>query len=239
MRCAAAIVSLAVASAPGAIAAEPGTTHTGQPGSWSAQGIYLGRNDSYVPQVDIYVSPFSESFAEIRQIPPSEGAAASFILSVGGPLGPLSIGIGFANGGELLWSTNSDALAITKSDAGIVGTYRVVAVWRREDQVNALDISSLVYPVFGDAGECDTPERPNVAAVTWLGEAKILVAAQVPNHSSCRKMGAYKLFDIDLEQMRVVATYGEREGVLKFGNYLGPLLLTLARECEKNEQFCL
>lgn len=236
-RFAAAIAWLAVASALGVVIAQ--ATQTGQPGSWSAQGIHSGRNDPDSPQVDIYVSPFSDSFAEIRQIRWTEGASASFILNVWGPLGPLTIGMGFANGGELLWSTTSDALAITKSDAGIVGTYRVVAVWSREDQVNALDISSLVYPVFGDAGECDTPERPNVAAITWLGEARILVAAQVPNYSSCRKMGAFKLLDIDLEQMRVVATYGQQEGVLKFRDRLGPLLLKLHANCEKNEQFCL
>jgi hypothetical protein len=124
---------------------------------------------------------------------------------------------------EVLWSPDSQALGVTYSDGGSVGTYhaRIYRVEQGGFQVE--DPSAEVDEVFlSQKLVCFRPEAPNVGVICWLGgSTRILLAAEIPPHSNCDNSGTFKAYEVSLPSGEVVRTYGQIEAKRLFGRHLG------------------
>lgn len=106
---------------------------------------------------------------------------------------------------ESLWSPDGKALVITQSDGGWVGTWSVSvfvlegSTWRHKD------VSASLQADFRKAMRLPKSEFPNFGAVAWLdGGAKLIVAGEVPCHSSVRNMCQVRGYVIEIRDSKVL-----------------------------------
>ncbi|MBV9608652.1 MAG: hypothetical protein JO187_03760, partial [Acidobacteria bacterium] len=96
---------------------------------------------------------------------------------------------------ELLWSPDSNAVAVSSSSGSVLGEWRVLLYFVRREGFLPLDLTQQVRadlarrhpPCLGETATCNARKLAkdlswvNVAAIRWLGDSsKILVVAQVP-----------------------------------------------------------
>lgn len=164
--------------------------------------------------------------------------ADDFDVDVSGEIGKGHFTMVSGPNAELLWSPDSRYLFITLNDGGIVGSYLLSVIGRFGGELAARDLTGLVATEFGHPGRCFEPEAPNVAGVTWLDRpGRLLAAAQIVPHSNCDAMGTFKAYEIDVEAMKVVRAFSQREAKDLFGTALGPELRN-AEECETRPGDC-
>ncbi|HEY3927766.1 MAG TPA: hypothetical protein VGL89_05295 [Candidatus Koribacter sp.] len=144
---------------------------------------------------------------------------------------PLKIDL--AVGPEALWAPDSDAVAITHSKGGALGTYQVL-IYRPED-THAVDISSAArndlarhYPAcVGPQAGCTTAQRKqmrrdadwvNVAAIRWMeGSQRLLMMAWVPDSSDFgANLGRHMGYVVNARTGQILARYSEREFTRRF-----------------------
>ncbi len=134
-------------------------------------------------------------------------------------------------GPEALWAPDSDAVAITQSRGGALGTYQV-QIYRPEDE-RALDIADAVrhdlarrYPACVSAG-CTAAERKhmqrdvswvNVAAIRWMEKSKtILLMAWVPDSSEFgANLGRHQGYVVDARTGKILSKYSQEEFTRRF-----------------------
>lgn len=138
---------------------------------------------------------------------------------------------------ELLWAPTSNAVAITFNDGGIVGGYDLYVV-RFAAGAELIDLSPLVRRAYGPS-PCDKPETVNVGAVAWLSNGHLLAAAEVPGHSACDFMSTFKTFEIDVDHLRVVASWRQLESRRRFEPQLGARLRSAWDECAADPSICV
>ncbi len=135
-------------------------------------------------------------------------AIARFSPARGSDDGGLTVFLGgddhdFAGGpnAELLWAPDSRALAVTADDGGATGTFDLSILVRRKKgrHWRQIDLSDRVAKVFAPEMHCDERETPNVGAVGWTSGQRLIVAAQVPPHSSCANMGHVAAYIADVK----------------------------------------
>lgn len=123
---------------------------------------------------------------------------------------------------ELLWAPDSSAFVVTQSDGGWVGNWYVTVYAVGSDSVHKFNVMKPVSASFKKTYTCDDAENPNVGAVAWLGGSKeLLVAAEVPPHSSCRGMGNVAGFVVDPKTGNVLAALTEGQLRKHFAEFLG------------------
>jgi hypothetical protein len=109
----------------------------------------------------------------------------------------------FAGGprAELLWAPDSRALAVTADDGGATGRFDLSILVRRKKgrHWRQIDLSKRVAKLFAGEMRCDERETPNVGAVGWTSGQRLIVAAQVPPHSSCANMGHVAAYIVDVK----------------------------------------
>lgn len=107
----------------------------------------------------------------------------------------------FAGGpkAELLWAPDSRALAVTADDGGATGRFDLAILVRRKKgrHWRQIDLSKRVATLFAEEMRCGERETPNVGAVGWTSGQRLIVAAQVPPHSSCANMGHVAAYVVD------------------------------------------
>lgn len=161
------------------------------------------------------------------------------VLNVSGYIGSLRIDIGPGVGSELLWAPDSQAFFVTTSDQGLNGSYRVIVISNFEDHLTSQDISPLIYKTFGHPVKCGWPETPNVGGITWLGKGnRLLVAAEIVNHSNCDSFGTFRAYEIDTQQKKVLASYDQLETKRQFRSSLGTELIDAPDKCIQNPKTC-
>jgi hypothetical protein len=140
---------------------------------------------------------------------------------------------------EVAWAPDSTAFFVTYSEGGNVGTYHVKLV-----HVTASGLA-VTEPIpegrkLG-APTCVDVESPNVGAVRWTGRGsrRLLVAVQVPPHSSCADMGTFSLFEIELPRARVIKKWSQLDGKKRFGTSLGDALLNADDGCVMRPGTCV
>lgn len=139
-------------------------------------------------------------------------------------------------GPEALWAPDSDAVAITQSRGGALGTYQV-RIYRADDQ-RAMDISGDArrdlarrYPACVSAG-CTAAQRKqmqrdvnwvNVAAIRWMEKSKrILLMAWVPDSSDFgANLGRHQGYVVDARTGKILSKYSQEEFTRKFKKYCG------------------
>jgi hypothetical protein len=141
-------------------------------------------------------------------------------------------------GPEALWAPDSDAVAITHSLGGALGTYQVLIY--RPRQAGAHDVSTAVrsdlakkYPAcVGAAAGCSAGQRRrmrwdpswvNVAAIRWMEKSdQLLMMAWVPDSSDFgANLGRRQGYVVDTHNGKIVRKYSEAEFEKRFRKYFG------------------
>lgn len=141
-------------------------------------------------------------------------------------------------GPEALWSPDSDAVAITHSRGGALGTYQVLIY--RPESTDAHDIATSVrrdlarrYPAcIGAQAGCTREQRlqmqrdpswVNVAAIRWMDTSdQLLMMAWVPDSSAFgANLGHRQGYLVDTRTGRILRRYSETEFQKRFRKYFG------------------
>ena len=129
---------------------------------------------------------------------------------------------------ELLWAPDSSALLLTQSEGGHVGNWQVVLLQLDEGAVTRFDVAAAAVGAFKKHYSCVGPEEPNVGAVAWVkGSEQVLLALEVPPHSSCPQMGMLRGYLVQVPSGQIVEELAEPELRRRWGGSLG---LRLAAE---------
>jgi hypothetical protein len=138
---------------------------------------------------------------------------------------------------ELGWAPDSKAFFVTYSDGGNVGTYHVRVFSLDEsgphENEPIADGRKLMIP------KCFDPEYPNVGAIKWVGDSShLLIAVEVPPHSSCASMGTFRAFEIRLPEGTVLRSYNQLEAKKVFARELGVELTGADDSCIRQPNSC-
>lgn len=171
--------------------------------------------------------------AQVQQVSDSEAEDIPSCELVGsGKRMPIDLKVG----PEALWSPDSDAVAVTHSDGGALGTYHVL-VYRPEDNA-PVELASAVrkdlarrFPACVGGG-CTAEERRrmrrssdwvNVAAIRWMENSdRLLLMAWVPDSSGFgANLGKYNGYLVDAHTGRILNRYSQEEFQKRFRKYCG------------------
>jgi hypothetical protein len=134
---------------------------------------------------------------------------------------------------EFLWSSDSNALAVTYSDGGSVGNFHVTIYLLTSHNTEIIDFAPAVQKEFlTHYPKCFDPETPNIAAVSWLnGSQRLLMAAEVLPDSNCDDMGTFALYEVSVPKGDIIKKYGQIEAKRQFRNVLGAELKNADDDC--------
>jgi hypothetical protein len=140
---------------------------------------------------------------------------------------------------EVSWSPDSRAFFLTYSDGGAVGTYHVKIVYLTPRGLHVVEPISNGRVL--STPKCLTPERPNVGAITWPRgiSSRLVIAVEVPPHSSCASMGTFRAFEIALPRGRVLRRYTQKQAKRVFANEIGIELQEADDSCATMRRSCL
>jgi hypothetical protein len=140
---------------------------------------------------------------------------------------------------EAAWAPDSKAFFATYSDGGNVGTYHVKIFYVTDSGLRVVEPIPNGRTLFQP--RCFEPERLNVGAIKWMGvdSGSLLIAVQVPPHSSCASMGTFEAFEIALPSGRVVSHYDQITAKKLFKSDLGGDLLNADDSCIRKPQSCV
>ena len=140
---------------------------------------------------------------------------------------------------EAAWSPDSKVFFVTYNDGGNIGTYHLKVFYVGKDGLDEIEPIPNGRGLF--APTCFDPERPNVAGIRWLGSdsSRLLIAVQVPPHSSCASMGTFRAFEIDLPDGSILSRYDQISAKKRFGNDIGGELRLADDGCVQTPQTCV
>jgi hypothetical protein len=139
--------------------------------------------------------------------------------------------IGSLVNAEFAWSRDSKAFFVTYSDGGNVGTYHVKVVYLADAGLRVIE------PIANGSKlvrlKCFDQELPNVGAIKWMGRDSswLLIAVEVPPHSSCASMGTFRAFEIALPNGEIIEGFGQIEAKKAFRADLGQELRSSDDTC--------
>lgn len=122
---------------------------------------------------------------------------------------------------ELLWSPNDSLLANSWSEGGAVGPWRI-NVFDFSETPRDTDISQLFFLPFGCASN-----GANVAAVAWLDDTDLLIAAERPR-SSCMSDSMVTGIRVSLEEGQHGSEIPEDVFITSWRKHMGPRVLNAA-----------
>ncbi len=138
---------------------------------------------------------------------------------------------------EMGWAPDSKAFFVTYSDGGSVGTYHVKVVQVTESGLRVSEPIPDGRKLFKP--HCFDTEYPNIGAITWSGPLQLLIAVEVPPHSSCASMGTFRAFKIELPSGNVDAHYDQLTAKKLFEHDIGTELRGSDDHCVTNPQECI
>jgi hypothetical protein len=142
-------------------------------------------------------------------------------------------------GTEVRWSADSKAFFLTESTRGRNGPYKTTLYLLDDDGVRILDVTPIVYEAFGHPVKCSWSEAPNVAGIKWLeGSRRILVAAEIVNHSVCDSFGTFRLYEISVPALEVIREYGQIKAKRLYWDELGWELRPANDNCISHPESC-
>ncbi len=165
---------------------------------------------------------------------------------------PLDPNMPWGPDAELLWAPDSRAFFVNYSDGGSVGTFHALVYFvgpsgvRRTEPTQGVREAYYSQPVAcfapgstNQQARIGPPEKPNVGAVTWLGDSsKLIIAAEVPPHSSCDDMGTFRLYEVSVPSGRVLRSYGQIEAKKLFLRDVGEDLRNADDNCFLKPKSC-
>ena len=97
---------------------------------------------------------------------------------------------GFVNA-EVAWSPDSPSFAVTYSDGGAVGRYHLITYHFKGEKLVSFEPVAQGSRLF--KVNCFESQEPNVHAIRWETGSTLLIALEVPPHSSCTSTERWKL----------------------------------------------
>ncbi len=123
---------------------------------------------------------------------------------------------------ELMWSPDSSGFVITQSEGGEVGEWNVSVYLIQNSTVHKLDVTQLVVSSFKKHYSCLEPEEPNIGAIRWLnGGKRLLLAAEVPPHSSCPEMGKKRGYIVEIRTGTILQEVSGSDLIDRWRSFLG------------------
>jgi hypothetical protein len=140
---------------------------------------------------------------------------------------------------EVAWSPDSQAFFVTYTDGGNVGTYHVKVFYVSDSGLRIVEPIPNGRKLF--VPRCYEPEVPNVGAIRWPGQgtSRLLIAVEVPPHSSCADMGTFRAFEITLPEGHVKATFSQLQAKKLFGKDIGEELVGADDSCALSPGACV
>ncbi|WBO22484.1 hypothetical protein [Sphingomonas abietis] len=136
----------------------------------------------------------------------------------------------FAGGphAELLWAPDSRALAVTANavtadDEDGQGSFETTILVRKPKgrHWREINLTRKIRKLFAPQMLCDDHEKANVGAVGWTSGQRLIVAAQVPVHSSCANRGGTAAYIVDVQTGDVLMDVDARVLRQRYGQMLG------------------
>ena len=144
----------------------------------------------------------------------------------------------FGLNAELLWSPSGERFAITGSEGGANGQYRSAVVTVTPNGLVWLDLTPAIERAFGHPVKCGYLETPNVAAITWLSDAQLVLAAQIINHSNCDSFDTFVAFEFNVGSGQVGKRHDQVDAKQRWSASMGPELLAAPDECVRKPRAC-
>jgi len=124
--------------------------------------------------------------------------------------------------GEVAWSPDSKAFAVTQTEGGGSLGSRVYVFYPESGGLTKLEVSRPIELDFGHPVKCDIPIPPNTGFISWGADSStLLVAAEVVPVSICRCAGTYRVYEMKLPELKITHVYSQVEAKKKFWNLLG------------------
>jgi len=144
----------------------------------------------------------------------------------------------FGLNAQVLWSPDASRFAITGSEGGANGQYRTAIVTLAADTLGWLDVTPSIEMMFGHPVKCGYPESPNIAAVTWRSKRRLVVAAEIVNHSNCDSFGTFSAYEVDIVTGHVEHAYDQLDAKRRWRTSLGAELLAAPDHCIRMPAAC-
>ena len=154
------------------------------------------------------------------------------------PQQQLTSKIDFGLNAQVLWNPDSSGFAVTGSSEGANGRYHTSAFLLRDGRLVQVPLTRMIENAFGHPVKCGWPESPNVAAVKWLDNRRLLLAAEVINHSNCDCFGTFKGYVVDVFTQSVGRAYDQLGVKGKFRADLGSWLKDANDDWARNPKSC-
>jgi hypothetical protein len=139
---------------------------------------------------------------------------------------------------EAAWAPDSKAFFVTYSDGGNVGTYHVKIFYIEPTGLRIVEPFPNGRALFKPA--CFDLEFPNVGAIKWEADSsKIVIAVEVPPHSSCASMGTFRGFEINVKDRKILQRYDQLEAKRLFADSIGEELRNADDGCIKQPDKCV
>jgi hypothetical protein len=136
--------------------------------------------------------------------------------------------------GEVAWSPDSKAFAVSETEGGGGIGARVYVFFVDADGLQKLDVSEPIEKDFGHPVQCEVKVPPNTGVVSWGSDSSTLyIAAQVIQVSLCKCMGTFRVYEINLPSLTIVRAYSQKESEKRFKGLLGCELRDINDSCVK------
>lgn len=124
--------------------------------------------------------------------------------------------------GEVAWSPDSKAFAVSETEGGGSLGERVYVFYADDRGMRKLDVSRPIERAFGHPVRCDIPIDPNTAFISWVGDSTtLLVAAEVVPVSVCSCAGTYRVYEMKLPALTIAHIYSQAQAKKQLWNMLG------------------
>ena len=200
-------------------------------GSFAKSAVPLG--NSPVPVVDVSRVSVSVVWVDDDAV---EGFPA--VLRVSAGRRHFERRFDFGLNAEILWSPDPNRFAVTGSWEGANGQYRTAVVDIAPTGLRWVEVTAKVERRFGHPVRCGWPEVPNVVAVTWLSRTRLVLAAQIIDHSNCDSFGTFKAYVFDVATLRLGRSIDQLEAKRRWSSRLGAELADARDECIRSPSVC-
>jgi hypothetical protein len=124
--------------------------------------------------------------------------------------------------GEVAWSPDSKAFAVTQTKGGGGIGSRVYVFYVDDDGMRKLDVSVPIEKHFGRPVKCEVPVPPNTGFIRWGNDSStLLVAAEIVPVSICQCSGTYRVYEMRLPSLVIARTYTQIDAKKRFWRDLG------------------
>lgn len=135
--------------------------------------------------------------------------------------------------GELAWSPDSKAFAVTLTTGGGSLGSRVYVFFVEPTGLRKVDVSAPIERHFGHPVQCEVEIAPNTGFIGWQADSStLLVAAEVVPVSICHCMGAYRVYAMKLPSATIAGTMTQAQAKKQLWPSLGCELRDADDSCD-------